>query len=145
MDCRWGDSDICWIYFCALPHYLSDPFTAGDESPFSISQRPQMSGVCNTDSNFAGDMYKNVSHNSSIDACGETSNVNGIGPVKWLVIGQIIIGVGSSPIFPLTLSYIDDAVKAHKLTSYSGEVGVGVWGGGWLWGWVSILMILPGV
>ena len=105
--------------FCALPHYLSDPVY-----PFAISQSPQESGVCNIDTNFAGDMYKNVSHNSSSDACGGASNASGMGLVKWLLIGQIIIGVGSSPLFPLTLSYIDDAVKAHKLTTYSGEPGV---------------------
>ena len=129
--------------FCALPHYLSDPvypqgLTAGIKSPFSFSQSPQVSGVCNIDSNVAGDMYKNASHNSSSDACGGASNASGMGLVKWLVIAQVIIGVGSSPIFPLTLSYIDDAVKAHKLTSYSGEVGICGYGGGKGPGWVSL-------
>ena len=128
---------------CALPHYLSGPIdyqsqslTSSSESPLAIGQSSRTSDVCNIDLNFAGDMYDHVLHNSTMDECAEASNLKGLGSVMWLVIGQVLMGVASAPILPITLSYIDDAVKAHKLTSYSGEVGVGVCA--WRVGWVGV-------
>ena len=121
---------------CALPHYLSDPvdhqsLTVGSESPSAVGQSSHMSGVCNIDLNFAGDVNSSVSHNSTTDACAEASNFQGLGSVMWLVVGQVLMGVASAPMLPITLSYIDDAVKAHKLTSYSGEIRVGMAGYTW--------------
>lgn len=42
--------------------------------------------------------------------------------VAWIVIGQIVVGVGSAPMFPLIMSYIDDSVSRRKYTSYTGRI-----------------------
>ena len=44
------------------------------------------------------------------------------GSVAWIVIGQIVVGVGSAPMFPLIMSYIDDSVSRRKYTSYTGKI-----------------------
>ncbi|XP_072037993.1 solute carrier organic anion transporter family member 2A1-like [Amphiura filiformis] len=104
------------LFVCSLPHWLSDPIdpqslisggTAGGRSR-------QMSGVCELDDKVASGQNSTTSNK-----CQKESTNDGMGPVKWIVIGQIIWGCGGAPLFPLTLSYIDDAVKRHKFTSYT--------------------------
>ncbi|XP_072039000.1 solute carrier organic anion transporter family member 2A1-like [Amphiura filiformis] len=109
--------------FCAMPHFLSEPIdtqsllTGGTEVAEQSSSKS--TGVCGIDSNIAPlGQFVNFAQNSS-DPCVEESKKTGIGPVKWLLIGQIIMGWGSSPLFALTVSYIDDAVEPHKFTSYT--------------------------
>ena len=114
---------------CSLPHFLSDPIdpqsliVGGTGTGHSSSE---MTGVCMTQKSLAE--YQpglKSSVNSSIpddsDKCQESSEEDGMGSVKWVVIGQIIWGLGAAPLFPLTLSYIDDTVKRHKFTSYTGK------------------------
>ena len=86
-----------------------------------------MSGICykslTITSNISSQFYQQMqaTNDSTVDGCETNSTDQIVGPVMWLIIGQIILGIGSAPMFPLTLSYIDDAVKKHKFTSYTGK------------------------
>ncbi|XP_072020345.1 solute carrier organic anion transporter family member 5A1-like [Amphiura filiformis] len=104
------------LFVCSLPHWLSDPIDPQSLISGGVSGggSRQMSGVCTL-----GDNVADSQNSSTINKCQTESTVDGMGPVKWIVIGQIIWGCGGAPLFPLTLSYIDDAVKRHKFTSYT--------------------------
>ena len=113
---------------CSLPHFLTDPIDpqsliAGGTGTGRSSS--ETTGVCTTPEFLAEYQPGQESFNSSIpddrDKCQNSSEKDGMGSVKWVVIGQIIWGLGSAPMFPLTLSYIDDSVKRHKFTSYTGK------------------------
>ena len=111
---------------CSLPHFLSDPIDP--ESLISGGtgtgrNSSEMTGVCMTPESLAEYQPGQEAFNSSIADdrdCQDSSKKDGMGSVKWVVIGQIIWGLGVAPLFPLTLSYIDDSVKRHKFTSYTG-------------------------
>ena len=113
--------------FCAMPHFLSDPIDTehlldtGTGSTGHGSR--EHTGVCMITSNSESQskhMYDDLSSKNSSDHCVEEATKKGMGSVKWLVIGQIIMGWGGSPLFALTMTYIDDAVKSHLFTSYTG-------------------------
>ncbi len=114
--------------FCALPHFLSEPIDTEHLLASGIGSADQDStettGVCMITSNPESQsthMYGNYSSKNFSDSCAKEFNKKGMGPVKWLVVGQIIMGWGGSPMFPLITSYIDDAVKSHLFTSYTGK------------------------
>ncbi|XP_072029858.1 solute carrier organic anion transporter family member 5A1-like isoform X2 [Amphiura filiformis] len=55
--------------------------------------------------------------NSTSRQCDQSSSDAGL--VAWIVFGQIIVGIGSAPMFPLIMSYIDDSVSRVKYTLYT--------------------------
>lgn len=133
---RWIASGLLMVaaglLVCVLPHLLSDPLDPQSviEGGFAAKTKdtPAMaSGVCESSMLSTPIMLSNSNQmilasndSSTVDECeGRTSNK--LASVKWLIIGQIIIGAGSTPVWPLAFSYIDDAVEKHKLTTFTGE------------------------
>ena len=120
---------------CALPHFVSDPIDpesliaggTGTIAGRKLNQASEMLGVCQVTSqrsNNQTNLYGNGSFDSTLrfrNKCqDESTSKEGMGPVKWIALGQIIWGCGSAPLMPLALSYINDAVKKHTFTSYTG-------------------------
>ena len=110
------------LFIISLPHFLSDPIDlrsllAGGTGRASGGKSRRMTGVCSFDSSDDGQ------NTTAGQLCQkESSDDDGMGLVKWVVVGQVIWGCGAAPLFPLTLSYIDDAVQRHKFTSYTGKL-----------------------
>ena len=120
---------------CAVPHFVSDPIDpeslisggTGTLAARKVHQSSKMLGICRVISHRSNNQTS-LSGNGSFDSTIRISNQcqdesiskEGMGPVKWIVLGQIIWGCGSAPLMPLALSYIDDAVKKHTFTSYTG-------------------------
>ncbi|XP_071946086.1 solute carrier organic anion transporter family member 2A1-like [Antedon mediterranea] len=51
---------------------------------------------------------------------GESSEEVQSSGVFWLVIGQIVIGLGATPMFPLFVTYLDDSTVDSTTTSIQG-------------------------
>ena len=139
------------LFICSIPHFIVDPIDPGSllvggTGRSSKSRDVSESGVCRLSSNkpdalavysnFVSNQTVNQSQveiqedkpfdrysNTSIvdDVCEGTETSGGFSLVKWLLIGQICIGCGAAPIFPLVLSHIDDSVRKHEVTTYTGR------------------------
>ena len=40
--------------------------------------------------------------------------------VSWIIIGQLLTGIGTSPISPLSVTYMDDSLKRTSTSVYVG-------------------------
>lgn len=137
------------LFICSIPHFIVDPIDPGSilvggTGRSSASRDVSESGVCRLLSNKpdASTIYSNIlsnqtqnqsqvklhpdepferQSNTSIDVCEGTESSGGFSLVKWLLIGQICIGCGAAPIFPLVLTHIDDSVRKHEVTTYTGR------------------------
>ncbi len=97
---------------CSLPHFLADPIDPRSLLAGGTGRTGNTRGVCN---------LHNDDDKNDTTSWQCMKGDGGIGPVKWIVLGQVIWGCGAAPMFPLALSYIDDAVERHKFTSYTGN------------------------
>ena len=123
------------LFICAIPHFMADPIDpstiiVGGSGRGRLPMGASLGGICNSQIDAADNRY-NISqiasdvakpfgrYNGTSQCAGDMSK--DLGLVKWLVIGQIIVGIGAAPLFPLVVSYIDDSVRKHELTSYTGK------------------------
>ena len=121
----------------AIPHFSSEPLdpeavllginAAGDDFG-SLGDV----GLCSSrypefDSSLNGSETEYVPDRGFTSSCGEDSGR--LGSVAWIVVGQMLVGFGSAPTFPLIMSYLDDSVDKVKFTSYTGmfEIILGGW------------------
>ncbi|XP_072037932.1 solute carrier organic anion transporter family member 2A1-like [Amphiura filiformis] len=125
------------LLICSMPHFMSDPV---DPSSILVGGgtgrgAARNTGFCKsmeTSANLYG--LANQSNQSSNDSQPQEHGANyinmtqdmcegelskGMGLVKWLLLGQVLIGIGAAPAFPLTISYLDDCVQKHELTTYT--------------------------
>ncbi|CAK8676075.1 unnamed protein product [Clavelina lepadiformis] len=92
---------------CALPHFIS---------PASKLSNVTESNMCILNKTAA--KADNIVYLPSGLPCNKDGNVEN--PALLLIIGNILIGGGASPIWPLGISYIDDHVIIRKAPLYMG-------------------------
>ncbi|XP_071946098.1 solute carrier organic anion transporter family member 2A1-like, partial [Antedon mediterranea] len=101
------------IFLLSLPHFTSDPLVHKSHVVFyNETQETEYVDV---------DVEHQLCHLNKVveDACtsGESSEEVQSSGVFWLVIGQIFIGIGGAPLFPLILTYLDDSTVDSSTTS----------------------------
>ena len=94
------------LIVCGLPHFIIPPYT---HIPEDCNQTEPVIDYCS-----AEERYKD-------DPCTKDFEQPAIKPVVWLIIGQILVGIGNVPVKPLSTTYIDDAVGKHTTAVYMGE------------------------
>ncbi|XP_071953803.1 solute carrier organic anion transporter family member 2A1-like isoform X2 [Antedon mediterranea] len=93
-------------YFCcAVPHFFNDNY---QYKGMSTNDEQQNTGpLCNV-----------TLGNNSAEEILETVYVEkDMSGIAWLCIGNLLIGFGTSPLFPLTLTYLDDSTIDPSTTS----------------------------
>ncbi len=108
-----------------MPHFTSDPVDSSDIL-YGIKEEFSEQGACSI-GKFEYQPEQNltmVDRNSTFymterDECASSSG--GLGPIWWIVIGNVLVGIGSAPLYPLITTYIDDAVGKRRLVSYMGR------------------------
>ncbi|XP_072046314.1 solute carrier organic anion transporter family member 2A1-like [Amphiura filiformis] len=110
-------------FLCTLPHYLSEPTDTADilTNDKKASAELLSKFLCLSDDR---DL---VTKNETSEFCQVERGV--ATSVIWVVIGQIFIGAGSGFIFPITVTYVEDAVGKSKTLSYLAFVYIGNLGG----------------
>lgn len=121
------------LFIFTMPHFATGPLDlsevlygnvkyaagSGECSPEStsspISTKVHPSSVQPSQNGSTISFY----NSSSSDRCDSTSS--GLGQIWWIIIGQVILGAGSAPLYPLATTYIDDAVGKRRLVSYMGQ------------------------
>ena len=107
------------VFLFTMPHFTTDPLSE------VLYQDDVGSGICSSDSTDSSTTAAQPSQNESSNnptfsnGCGTTSS--GLGQIWWIIVGQVIVGIGSAPLYPLVTTYIDDAVGKRRLVSYMGE------------------------
>ncbi|XP_071081222.1 solute carrier organic anion transporter family member 4C1-like [Haliotis cracherodii] len=82
------------LALCSLPHYLLEPYKPPSQAMYSTERTP----ICPTN-------VSSPSNHSSVPAAqGEGHMVY----FSILLVGQVLTGIGSSPIFTLGFAYIDN-------------------------------------
>ena len=94
------------ILMCGVPHLLLEPYT-------NVPQG------CNETDPFVD--YCSADHQDKQDPCMVEYEQPGVDPVWWLIIGQVLLGIGNVPMKPLGTTYIDDAVGKHTTPVYIGK------------------------
>ncbi|XP_071480109.1 solute carrier organic anion transporter family member 5A1-like, partial [Diadema antillarum] len=105
-------------FLCAMPHFLSRPLDP--DTFFTSSSRLSNGKTALCDSERPVEMYAQNVTNS----VGNFSDLlhdagKSTGQVWWIIVGQVMVGIGSAAFFPLLSTYIDDSVKKHNLTAYT--------------------------
>ena len=99
-------------FICALPHFLTDPRTS---NPLTSSAINSSLIVCGADAPSQSIM---TSQQLECDLRGDGAILSN----AWLLIlGELITGIGSGPVMPLLITYIDDCVGKVKVSVYVGE------------------------
>ena len=121
------------IFLFAMPHFATNPLDLS-KVLYGNVKRDVGSKVCSlgsTGSSASTTAYLSFAHHSqnesanpfhnttSRDRCGSTSG--GLGQIWWIILGQVIVGIGSAPLYPLITTYIDDVVGKRRLVSYVGK------------------------
>ncbi|XP_071952446.1 solute carrier organic anion transporter family member 2A1-like [Antedon mediterranea] len=93
-------------YFCcAVPHFFNDNY---QYKGMSTNDEQQNTGpLCNV-------TLGNNSAEEILETVYVEKDTSGI---AWLCIGNLLIGFGTSPLFPLTLTYLDDSTIDPSTTS----------------------------
>ncbi|XP_022083785.1 solute carrier organic anion transporter family member 2A1-like isoform X2 [Acanthaster planci] len=91
------------IFLCSVPHFMLDPYT---RVPLGCNETEPFVDYCSADAK------------DKIDPCNVEYEQPGFNPVSWLIIGQILLGIGNVPMKPLGTTYIDDAVGKHTTPIY---------------------------
>lgn len=117
------------VFLFTMPHFTTDPL---DLREVLYGNTKHDVGICildATDSSTlsSAQLFQNESSNHLYNStfsngCGSTST--GFGQIWWIIIGQVIVGIGSAPLYPLVTTYIDDAVGKRRLVSYMGECSI---------------------
>ncbi len=103
----------------ASPHFLTNPLDPDAVISGIIDDTSNVNDtdICYSDRN---DLF-NASTTLGNEQCDEGSQGGLFGPVKWLILGQIVAGLGSAVFYPLAVSYLDDCVGKLHLTSYTSK------------------------
>ncbi len=106
----------------ASPHFLTNPLDPDAVISGIIDDTSNVNDtdICYSDKN---DLF-NASTTLGNEQCDEGSQGGLSGPIKWLILGQILAGLGSAPYYALAISYIDDCVGKSQLTSYTSTLSI---------------------
>ncbi len=109
-------------FICGLPHFF-----ANSDSTYHRSSSPSSSSSYKLNSSLLlCGASLNPNHEDASLSCnssGESSDDIGSNLSKaWLLIlGELITGIGSGPVIPLMITYIDDCVGKAKVSVYVGK------------------------
>ncbi|XP_071946111.1 solute carrier organic anion transporter family member 2A1-like [Antedon mediterranea] len=100
------------FFLLAMPHFTTDPVSYTDNS-YSLQANEN-------DSNSRQVNNKELCSVDDVaqDRCS-SGDVAEDAPASlfWLIVGQVLLGVGGSPLFPLTITYLDDSTVDSTTTS----------------------------
>ncbi|XP_038050223.1 solute carrier organic anion transporter family member 2A1-like [Patiria miniata] len=91
------------VLTCAVPHLRLPPYTS---APLGCNDTDQFVDYCSDDPK------------DKANPCFVEFEQPAEKPIVWLIIGQIMLGIGNVPIKPLGTTYIDDAVGKHTTPVY---------------------------
>ncbi|XP_061606715.1 solute carrier organic anion transporter family member 2B1 isoform X1 [Phyllopteryx taeniolatus] len=104
----------------ALPHFLSGPYRYGDRryrnGDRAGSATGNSSGLCHVQSV----LHANSTAPLSNQSCGEHESSAHEGIYPLLLLAQLLLGVGSVPVQPFGISYIDDHASKKNSPLYLG-------------------------
>ena len=84
---------------CGLPHVMLTPYTSAPSG-------------CNATKPFLD--YCSAHPEERDVSCSLEFEKPAFNPVVWLIIGQILVGIGNVPMRPLGTTYIDDFVRKKE-------------------------------
>ncbi|XP_033121665.1 solute carrier organic anion transporter family member 2A1-like [Anneissia japonica] len=101
------------IFLLAVPHFTANPsvYRPTENSDLKVNHTDESDHLMtNNELCSVGDVIE--------DRCasGEITEEQPLN-VFWLIIGQILIGIGGAPMFPLTITYLDDSTVDSTTTS----------------------------
>ena len=98
-------------FICALPHF------------FTESRIPTISTDTNSSSLLCGATRSDlvVQDQNSTECVLERTKGSILSNALLLIIGELITGIGSGPVIPLLITYIDDCVGKVKVSVYVGK------------------------
>ncbi|XP_033645503.1 solute carrier organic anion transporter family member 2A1-like isoform X1 [Asterias rubens] len=91
------------IVMCGVPHFMLPAYTSIPEG-------------CNETEKFIDYCAANEDNTDPCEV--DYDNETAFNPVWWLIIGQLLLGIGNVPVKPLGTTYIDDAVGKHTTPVY---------------------------
>ena len=124
------------LFLFTMPHFATDPLDlseilygnvkyvvgsrecSSDSTDSPTSTTPYLSSAQHSQ-NESTNPFDNHDNSTPSNGCESTSS--GLGQIWWIIVGQVILGVGSAPLYPLVTTYIDDAVGKRRLVSYMGK------------------------
>ena len=99
-------------FICALPHF------------FTISTNPTISSGTNSSTLLCGGVdtrwIDEADYNST--ECDLERRGSILSKAWLLILGELITGIGSGPVIPLLITYIDDCVGKVKVSVYVGKL-----------------------
>ncbi|XP_033121354.1 solute carrier organic anion transporter family member 2A1-like, partial [Anneissia japonica] len=99
------------LFIHAVPHFTANPVAYSQSNHMQVNDTEESSYFNN---NYELCSLRGVTE----DRCASGgSTVEQPLSVFWLVIGQILIGIGAAPIFPLTITYLDDSTVDSTTTA----------------------------
>ncbi|XP_012943551.1 solute carrier organic anion transporter family member 4A1 [Aplysia californica] len=100
------------LVFC-LPHFLSGAYQHTSHGPMTTGQE----NVCINST----DQGSNVTCSMQGET-GEDSEHSNMALYSFFLIGQVLLGIGSSPMFTIGLTYVDENSKAKMTSLYTGLI-----------------------
>ncbi|XP_072029656.1 solute carrier organic anion transporter family member 1A4-like isoform X2 [Amphiura filiformis] len=95
-------------FICALPHFFTD------------SNMPTTTTDTNSSTLVCGATLSVVNLQNSTECVLENKKGSILSKALLLIIGELITGIGSGPVIPLLITYIDDCVGKVKVSVYVG-------------------------
>ncbi|XP_072469741.1 solute carrier organic anion transporter family member 2A1 isoform X2 [Notamacropus eugenii] len=120
-------------FLLTLPHFLSEPYQYSSVAGGNISQSQE---ICHRNKL---DLIPNKCQNAFWDAKKETSSMWGM-----MVVAQLLAGIGTVPIQPFGISYVDDFAEPNNSPLYISAVNLSPQDPRWIGAWWLGLLISSG-
>lgn len=101
---------------CALPQFIYANPNYDDDTNEGNNQTTVSKDYCLADSNQDRNESTKCSTQDIADAGSQ------IGKAMWFFIGQALTGIGQAPIWPLSLTFLDDNVGKSNMPAYLGKI-----------------------
>ncbi|XP_071804680.1 solute carrier organic anion transporter family member 2A1-like [Asterias amurensis] len=107
------------LLLCTLPQFIYDtpPQFTSKQVGMENNTTPSAGGETYQVCQIADDTMGGESH----EVCTEEEERNSgslMWQVSWIIIGQLLTGIGTSPISPLSVTYMDDSLKRTSTSVY---------------------------